>query len=104
MNTKSRKNSFIGVWGLRKNEWTLERYKKVANKPVTAFHVSGDGRWIGFGSSDLSVTVLDSSLYTIKVFKNAHGFPVTCIGFGKNDLLASGSAVFRLIILKINIT
>ncbi|ELU45455.1 hypothetical protein AG1IA_00517 [Rhizoctonia solani AG-1 IA] len=43
-----------------KGEWKVARIAKVATRPITVFDVSQDGKLLAFGSSDLSVGILDS--------------------------------------------
>lgn len=43
-----------------KIKWTLATQREVARKPITTFDVSADGRLVAFGSSDLSIGMMDA--------------------------------------------
>jgi len=61
---------------------------------VTCFDISPDGRFLAFGSSDLSIGILDAStLIPIVTILKAHEFPPTTIKFNPTStLLMTGSA------------
>ncbi|ORY72905.1 quinon protein alcohol dehydrogenase-like superfamily [Leucosporidium creatinivorum] len=86
------KKSFVSLWDTK--TWTLKKTRTVSQKPVTAFDVSDDGTLLAYGSSDLSVGVLDAvTLRPILHILHAHDFPVTSLKFNPSGtLLLSGSA------------
>ncbi|CAE6395950.1 unnamed protein product, partial [Rhizoctonia solani] len=77
-----------------KADWKVARIAKVATRPITVFDVSRDGNLLAFGSSDLSVGVLDSQkLVPLLTILRAHEFPPTALRFNPSgSLLASASA------------
>ncbi|KAF8759722.1 WD40 repeats protein [Rhizoctonia solani] len=77
-----------------KGEWKVARIAKVATRPITVFDVSQDGKLLAFGSSDLSVGILDSQkLVPLLTILRAHEFPPTALRFNPSgSLLASASA------------
>ncbi|SCZ94646.1 BZ3500_MvSof-1268-A1-R1_Chr12-3g04019 [Microbotryum saponariae] len=89
---KNDKKSFVSVWDAK--EWKLKRTRTVSMKPITAFDISLDGTMLAYGSSDLSVGVLDAqTLRPIVTILSAHGFPVTSLQFSPSGhLVVSGSA------------
>eukprot|EP00842_Homolaphlyctis_polyrhiza_P006094 jgi/Hompol1/6486/HPOL_000776-RA len=58
LNAKSRKGSFIQKYSVRENK--LLSTKLVSAKPITAVSISMDGSLLAFGSSDMSVSVLQT--------------------------------------------
>ncbi|KAJ3723158.1 WD40 repeat-like protein [Lentinula raphanica] len=74
--------------------WTLEKTRKVGDRGITCFSISPDGRLLGFGSSDLSVGLLDATtLNPVSTILKAHDFPPTTLAFNmESSLLVSGSA------------
>ncbi|KAF5322709.1 hypothetical protein D9619_000869 [Psilocybe cf. subviscida] len=74
--------------------WTLEKMRKIGDRGVTCFDISVDGRFLGFGSSDLAIGMLDSkTLSPLMTILKAHEFPSTTIRFNSSTtLLVSGSA------------
>ncbi|KAB5596251.1 Membrane glycoprotein spo14 [Ceratobasidium theobromae] len=77
-----------------KGDWKIGRMGKVATRPVTVFDVSQDGKLLAFGSSDLSVGILDSQkLVPLLTILRAHEFPPTALRFNPGGtMLASASA------------
>ncbi|KAF8916839.1 WD40-repeat-containing domain protein [Mucidula mucida] len=74
--------------------WKVEKSRKIGDKPLTCFVVSPDGQYLGFGSSDLSIGLLDAATLTptVSILK-AHEFPATTICFNpSSELFVSGSA------------
>ncbi|KAJ3575159.1 hypothetical protein NP233_g1273 [Leucocoprinus birnbaumii] len=73
--------------------WTVEKQKKVGDKALTAFDVSLDGRFLGYGSSDLSIGILDPKTLTpLCTVLKAHEFPPTAVKFDPTTrVIASGS-------------
>ncbi|KAK4051472.1 hypothetical protein OIO90_004686 [Microbotryomycetes sp. JL221] len=86
------KKSFVSMWDTK--TWKLVKTRTVSQKPVTAFDISDDGSLLAYGSSDLSVGILDAStLRPIMTVLHAHEFPVTAIKFNPAaTLVVSGSA------------
>ncbi|KAM0786170.1 hypothetical protein ACM66B_006977 [Microbotryomycetes sp. NB124-2] len=86
------KKSFVSMWDTK--TWKLVKTRTVSQKPVTAFDVSDDGSLLAYGSSDLSVGILDATtLRPIMTVLHAHEFPVTAIKFNPaGTLVVSGSA------------
>lgn len=65
----SGKRSFISLWDARPEgggDWKLSKTRTASQKPVTAFDVSEDGRFVALGSSDLSITVLDAGSLNVR--------------------------------------
>ncbi|GAA5839243.1 hypothetical protein JCM9279_002638 [Rhodotorula babjevae] len=86
------KKAFVSLWDTR--AWKLLKTRTVSQKPVTAFDVSEDGTLLAYGSSDLSVGILDAvTLRPILTVLHAHDFPVTALKFNPSaSVLISGSA------------
>uniref|UniRef100_A0A0K3CNW8 FGENESH: predicted gene_13.73 protein n=1 Tax=Rhodotorula toruloides TaxID=5286 RepID=A0A0K3CNW8_RHOTO len=84
--------AFVSLWDAR--AWKLLKTRTVSQKPVTAFDVSEDGTLLAYGSSDLSVGILDAvTLRPILTVLHAHDFPVTSLKFNPSaSILISGSA------------
>ncbi|GAA5931119.1 WD40 repeat domain-containing protein [Sporobolomyces koalae] len=95
------KKSFVSLWDT--NLWKLNKTRTVGMKPITSFDVSEDGTLLAYGSSDLSIGILDATtLRPIMTILKAHDFPSTCLKFNPNGtLLVSGSAdnSFRVIVV-----
>ncbi|ORX90146.1 WD40 repeat-like protein [Basidiobolus meristosporus CBS 931.73] len=91
VNTKSRDRAFITKWDT--HSWDRLGNCPVSRKPVTSFCISDDGKLLAFGTSDMSIIILDAnSLRTLKIIPSAHGFPVTSLSFNRDStLLVSGS-------------
>ncbi|KAF8351282.1 WD40 repeat-like protein [Amanita rubescens] len=98
VSTRSKKSkntsrqSFICRWDTE--TWTVDKHRKVGDRGVTCFDISPDGRFLAFGSSDLSIGILDTStLIPIVTILKAHEFPPTTIKFNPTStLLVTGSA------------
>ncbi|KAG8952181.1 hypothetical protein FRC03_012227 [Tulasnella sp. 419] len=93
------RKAFVCSWEVQKNssdapEWKLRKTRAISNKAVTVFDVSRNGKLLAFGSSDLSIGILDSrSLAPLLTILNAHEFPPTTLRFSPNgSKLISGSA------------
>ncbi|POY72890.1 hypothetical protein BMF94_4051 [Rhodotorula taiwanensis] len=86
------KKAFVSLWDAR--AWRLLKTRTVSQKPVTAFDVSDDGTLLAYGSSDLSIGILDAvTLRPIVTVLHAHDFPVTSLKFNPSgSILVSGSA------------
>ncbi|KAF9045909.1 WD40 repeat-like protein [Hymenopellis radicata] len=86
------RQSFVLKWDTA--TWKVEKSRKIGDKPLTCFVVSPDGQYLGFGSSDLSIGLLDATTLapTVSILK-AHEFPPTTICFNPtSQLFVSGSA------------
>ncbi|KAF8803683.1 WD40 repeat-like protein [Phlegmacium glaucopus] len=86
------RQAYICKWNTE--TWVVEKTKKVGDRGLTCFDVSIDGCFLGYGSSDLTIGVLDaknlSPLFTIL---KTHDFPPTTLKFNSTTtLLVSGSA------------
>ncbi|KAI8897092.1 quinon protein alcohol dehydrogenase-like superfamily [Globomyces pollinis-pini] len=92
-NSKGRRESYIRKFDILDN-WKLKKSKQVASKPITAFNISENGHLLAIGSSDMSVSVLDSNNLSVLLrIPDAHSFPVTTIDFNTNAAyVISGSA------------
>ncbi|KAF9263559.1 WD40 repeat-like protein [Marasmius fiardii PR-910] len=93
--TRSKSTSrqgYICKWNTK--NWTMEKSRKVGDRGLTCFSLSPDGRFIGYGSSDLSIGILDANtLATVATILKAHDFPPTTLVFNPTSkLLASSSA------------
>jgi len=88
----SPRQAFICKWNTK--TWIVDKTKKVGDKGLTCFDVSADGRFLGFGSSDLTIGLLDANtLVPLVTILKAHEFPPTTIKFNPtSELLVSGSA------------
>jgi len=86
------RQAYICIWNME--TWEVEKIKKVGDRGLTCFDVSFDGRFIGYGSSDLTIGVLDAkSLSRLFTILKAHDFPPTTLKFNPTaTLLVSGSA------------
>ncbi|CAG8513437.1 7064_t:CDS:10 [Rhizophagus irregularis] len=84
--------TFIVKW----DAVTFERIstKVIGKRRITAFTISDNGKFLGFGASDHSIGICDSQ--TLKVLLHVpkvHGFPPTTIAFSHDStLFVSGSA------------
>lgn len=85
--------------------WDLVSKREVAGKPITVFDVSADGKLVAFGSSDLSLGMLDARTLAVSYHSttltmqpllkilNAHSFPPTALKFNPSaTMLVSASA------------
>ncbi|CDU25605.1 uncharacterized protein SPSC_05498 [Sporisorium scitamineum] len=86
------RKSFVTAWDA--DSWDLIETRHVSDRPVTVFDVSPDGRFLAYGSSDLSIGVLDAkTLRPVLKILHAHDFPPTCLKFNpSSNLLISASA------------
>lgn len=86
------RQAFVCKWNT--DTWTVEKTRKVGDRQITCVDVSDDGRLIGFGSSDLSIGLLDTTSFSsLLAILKAHEFPLTTITFNPTStLLVSGSA------------
>ncbi|KAG8686740.1 hypothetical protein FRC09_013947 [Ceratobasidium sp. 395] len=87
-------------------DWKLARMGKAATRPITVFDVSQSGKLLAFGSSDLSVGILDAhTLAPLLTILRAHEFPPTALRFNPaGTLLASASADNTLRIIAVTDT
>ncbi|SAM66768.1 uncharacterized protein UBRO_12729 [Ustilago bromivora] len=86
------RKSFVTAWDA--DTWDLIETRHVSDRPVTVFDVSPDGKFLAYGSSDLSIGVLDAkTLRPVLKILHAHDFPPTCLKFNPaSNLLVSASA------------
>jgi prolactin regulatory element-binding protein len=56
-------NSFVCKWDT--TTWTVKRSRLVDSKPITVFDVSQDGKLLAWGSSGLSIGVLDAKTLAV---------------------------------------
>ncbi|KAI9001311.1 WD40 repeat-like protein [Trametes punicea] len=88
----SPRRAFICKWDT--DTWKLTKTRQVSDRQVTCFDVSPDGKLLAFGSSDLTVGVVDAqTLAPLLSILKAHDFPPTTLRFNPtSDKLLSGSA------------
>ncbi|EJF62868.1 WD40 repeat-like protein [Dichomitus squalens LYAD-421 SS1] len=88
----SPRRAFVVKWNT--DTWTATKVRQISDRGVTCFDVSPDGKLLAFGSSDLTVGVLDAqSLAPLLTILKAHEFPPTTLRFSPHsDILVSGSA------------
>ncbi|KAF8914084.1 WD40 repeat-like protein [Gymnopilus junonius] len=88
----STRQAYICKWNTE--TWKVERTKKVADSGLTCMDLSSDGRFLGYGSSNLTIGMLDAkTLSPLVSILKAHEFPPTVIKFNPiTSLLISGSA------------
>lgn len=86
------RQGYVCKWNTK--EWTIEKSRKVGDRGLTCFALSPDGKFIGYGSSDLSIGILDANtLATVATILKAHDFPPTTLVFNPTSkLLISSSA------------
>ncbi|KAG7097133.1 hypothetical protein E1B28_004511 [Marasmius oreades] len=86
------RQGYICKWNTK--NWTMEKSRKVSDRGLTCFSLSPDGRFLGYGSSDLSIGILDAkTLATVATILKAHEFPPTTLVFNTTSkLLVSSSA------------
>ncbi|CAA7259537.1 unnamed protein product [Cyclocybe aegerita] len=86
------RQAYVCKWNT--NTWTVEKSRKVGDRSLTCFDISIDGRFLGFGSSDLSIGMLDAkTLAPLSTILKAYELPPTTIKFDPNTtLLVAGSA------------
>ncbi|KAN0065378.1 hypothetical protein ACQY0O_001214 [Thecaphora frezii] len=78
------RKSFVTAWDA--DSWDLIETRHVSDRPVTVFDVSPDGKLLAYGSSDLSVGVLDAkTLRPILKILHAHDFPPTSLRFNPSS-------------------
>ncbi|KAG9127840.1 hypothetical protein FRC07_008483 [Ceratobasidium sp. 392] len=87
-------------------DWKVVKTAKAATRPITVFDVSQNGKLLAFGSSDLSVGILDANtLAPLLTILRAHEFPPTALRFNPaGTLLASASADNTLRIIAVTET
>ncbi|KAK0191246.1 WD40 repeat-like protein [Armillaria mellea] len=86
------RQAFLCKWNT--DIWAVDKFRKIGDRALTCFDVSPDGQYLGFGSSDLSIGLLDANTLTpvVSILK-AHEFPPTTISFSPDShLFVSGSA------------
>lgn len=95
------RKSFVTAWDA--DTWDLIETRHVSDRPVTVFDVSPDGNFLAYGSSDLSIGVLDAkTLRPVLKILHAHDFPPTCLKFNPaSNLLISASADHTLRVIPI---
>lgn len=95
------RKSFVTAWDA--DSWDLIETRHVSDRPVTVFDVSPDGKFLAYGSSDLSIGVLDAkTLRPVLRILHAHDFPPTCLKFNPaSNLLISASADNTLRVIRI---
>ncbi|KAI0722994.1 WD40 repeat-like protein [Earliella scabrosa] len=88
----SPRRAFVCKWDT--DTWKVTKSRQVSDRGVTCFDISPDGKLLAFGSSDLTVGVLDAqSLAPLLTILKAHDFPPTTIRFSPtSEMLVSGSA------------
>ncbi|KAF9076354.1 WD40 repeat-like protein [Rhodocollybia butyracea] len=86
------RQAYLAKWNTE--NWTIEKSRKVGDRGITCFTISPDGKLLGYGSSDLSVGLLDAStLNPVSAILKAHEFPPTTLAFNTTStILVSGSA------------
>jgi len=88
-NARSKKAARISEWDLLSGD--LIRSIQVHNRPITAFVLSPNGEYLGFGLSDGGIGVLEMRSYRIYFKKqDLHGLAVTSVAFLQ---LASASKI-----------
>ncbi|KAF5370100.1 hypothetical protein D9758_001205 [Tetrapyrgos nigripes] len=90
------KQAFVCKWNTE--SWTVAKTRKIGDRSLTCFTVSPDGKFLGYGSSDLSIGLLDAvTLNPAASILKAHEFSVTTIAFSPSSkLLVSGSADYSI--------
>ncbi|KAF9498533.1 WD40 repeat-like protein [Pleurotus eryngii] len=86
------RQAFVCKWSTE--SWTVSKVRKVSDKGLTCFDISSNGKLLGYGSSDYSIGLLDSSILTpVVTILKAHDFPPTTLKFNPTStLVVSGSA------------
>ncbi|KAF9057732.1 WD40-repeat-containing domain protein [Panaeolus papilionaceus] len=86
------RHASICIWDTK--SWSVTKSRKVGDRGLTCFDVSVDGLYLAYGSSDLSVGMLDSkTLSPVFTILKAHEFPPTVIKFNPTTTsIISGSA------------
>ncbi|TFK29282.1 WD40 repeat-like protein [Coprinopsis marcescibilis] len=95
------RQGYVVKWKI--DSWSVEKSRKIGDKGITCFDISPDGRYIGFGSSDLSVGMVDTTtLAPVATILKAHEFPPTFVRFNPSSaILVSGSADSSLRVISI---
>lgn len=101
--SKKRK-SFLSAWSL--STWDLLETRQLSEKPATVFAISPCGRYLAYGSSDLSVGVINArTLRPVMRILDAHSFPPTALTFSPDGgWLVSGSADNTLRVVRMPLT
>ncbi|KDQ64694.1 hypothetical protein JAAARDRAFT_94360, partial [Jaapia argillacea MUCL 33604] len=88
----STRKAYVCKWNTK--TWKVTKVRKVGEKGITVFSISPDGKMLAYGSSDLSIGILDAqTLAPLLTILRAHEFPPTTIAFNPtSNLLISGSA------------
>ncbi|CAO1634631.1 unnamed protein product [Sympodiomycopsis kandeliae] len=90
--SKGKRKSFLTSWKLPSTSLILTR--QLSEKPITTCSLSTSGSLLAYGSSDLSLGIVDTqSLKLVTRILNAHDFPATKLSWNPaTTFLASGSA------------
>lgn len=100
------RQGFVSKWNTE--SWTIEKSRKVGEKGITCIDLSADGRLLGYGSSELSIGLLDATtLAPYATILKAHEFPPTVVKFNPSaTLLVSGSPdnSLRVVSIPANVT
>ncbi|KAG5643785.1 hypothetical protein DXG03_009664 [Asterophora parasitica] len=85
------RQAFVSKWNTK--TWTVEKTRNFNDRGLTCFDISADGKFLGFGSSDLTIGLLDTNnLSPLVSILKAHDFPPTTIAFNtSSSLFVSGS-------------
>ncbi|CAO1616337.1 unnamed protein product [Parajaminaea phylloscopi] len=96
----AKRKSFLTAWSL--STWELIETRQLAEKPVTVFDISPCGRYLAYGSSDLSIGVINArTLRPVFRILDAHSFPPTALSFSPDGRwLVSASADNTLRVVK----
>ncbi|OJT13356.1 hypothetical protein TRAPUB_10122 [Trametes pubescens] len=88
----SPRRAFLCKWDT--DTWKVTFKRKISDRQVTCFDISPDGKLIAFGSSDLTVGVVDAHTFApLLTILKSHDFPPTTLRFNPtSDMLISGSA------------
>ncbi|KIP09202.1 hypothetical protein PHLGIDRAFT_103212 [Phlebiopsis gigantea 11061_1 CR5-6] len=83
--------SFVCKWDTK--TWNVTKLRKVSDRNLTCFDISPNGKFLAYGSSDLTVGILNTqALAPLLTILKAHEFPPTTLRFSpSSDLLVSGS-------------
>jgi len=87
----SPRRSFICRWNTE--TWQVTKFRQVSVRGLTCFDVSPNGKLLAYGSSDLSVGIVDAqTLVPLLAILKAHEFSPTTLRFNPTStLLISGS-------------
>ncbi|KIK08386.1 hypothetical protein K443DRAFT_672409 [Laccaria amethystina LaAM-08-1] len=88
----STRQGYVCKWNTE--SWLVVKTRKIGDRGLTCLDISADGRFLAFGSSDLTIGMLEGkNLSPIATILKAHEFPPTTIKFNSTaTLLVSGSA------------